>query len=224
VLLIVTDDQRWDTLPYMPAVQAELVGKGVTFANSFTVSPLCCPARATILTGTYPHTHGVWANNGPWSAPRQFDDDWHLGVWLQQAGYRTGMFGKFFNNWGHPARAPGFDRWFAFHSPGGTRPYFDYPVDADGGLRWYGKGEGDYSTDVLPRRRKRSSASRGRGSRTSRPSPRTSRRSRHRATPTRPSARPRATRSSISGRSWASTTSWRASSLRSERPDSSRTP
>ena len=149
MLLIVTDDQRWDTLPYMPAVQAELVGKGVTFANSFTVSPLCCPARATILTGTYPHTHGVWANNGPWSAPRQFDDDWHLGVWLQQAGYRTGLFGKFFNNWGHPARAPGFDRWFAFHSPGGTRPYFDYPVDADGELRWYGNGEGDYSTDVL---------------------------------------------------------------------------
>jgi arylsulfatase A-like enzyme len=149
VLLIVTDDQRWDTLPYMPAVQAELVGKGVTFTNSFTVSPLCCPARATILTGTYPHTHGVWANNGPWSAPRQFDDDWHLGVWLQQAGYRTGMFGKFFNNWGHPARAPGFGRWFAFHSPGGTQPYFDYPVDADGELRWYGPAEGNYSTDVV---------------------------------------------------------------------------
>ncbi len=151
VLLVVTDDQRWDTLPYMPTVQAELVGKGVSFGNSFTVNPLCCPARATILTGTYPHTHGVWANNGPLSAPRHFDVERHLGAWLQLAGYRTGLFGKFFNNWGHPLRPAGFDRWFSFHSPGGAGPYFDYAVDADGELRWYGSAEADYSTDVVAR-------------------------------------------------------------------------
>ena len=151
MLLIVTDDQRWDTLTYMPVVQAELVGKGVTFANSFTVNPLCCPARASILTGTYPHTHNVWANNGPWSAPRRLDVERHLGTWLQYAGYRTGLFGKFFNNWGHPLRPPGFDRWFSFHGPGAASPYFDYAVDDEGELRWYGTAEADYSTDVVAR-------------------------------------------------------------------------
>jgi N-acetylglucosamine-6-sulfatase len=150
VLLIVTDDQRWDTLPYLPTVQAELVERGVTFTESFTVNPLCCPARASILTGTYAHAHGVWANNGQWSAPRRLNRGRHLGLWLQRAGYRTGLFGKFFNNWGLVAgRTPGWDRWFVFDVPGAKGPYFDYEVDDDGVLRHYGSAEGDYSTDVV---------------------------------------------------------------------------
>jgi hypothetical protein len=53
VLLIVTDDQRWDTLEAMPVVQQELVSRGVTFSHSFVSNPLCCPSRASILTGNY---------------------------------------------------------------------------------------------------------------------------------------------------------------------------
>jgi N-acetylglucosamine-6-sulfatase len=46
VLLIVTDDQRWDTLRYMPTVREELQAKGVTFRNAFAVNPLCArPVR-----------------------------------------------------------------------------------------------------------------------------------------------------------------------------------
>ncbi len=56
IVLIVTDDQRWDTLRYMPTVSSELVGKGVRFANSFTANPNCCPARASIFTGLYSHS------------------------------------------------------------------------------------------------------------------------------------------------------------------------
>src|SRR6478672_10644277 len=51
IVLILTDDQRWDTLSWMPTVQRELVAHGVTFANAFVSNPQCCPSRVSILTG-----------------------------------------------------------------------------------------------------------------------------------------------------------------------------
>ena len=51
IILVVTDDQRVDTLQYMPIVNELLVDQGVTFANAFAETPLCCPSRASILTG-----------------------------------------------------------------------------------------------------------------------------------------------------------------------------
>jgi hypothetical protein len=50
IVLLLTDDQRSDTLPYMPAVQRLLVAQGVTFTNAFTTTPLCMPSRAGLLT------------------------------------------------------------------------------------------------------------------------------------------------------------------------------
>jgi arylsulfatase A-like enzyme len=64
VLLIVTDDQRWNTLQYMPTVQNKLQAKGVTFTNAFAVNPVCCPSRSSILTGRWSHSTGVWGING----------------------------------------------------------------------------------------------------------------------------------------------------------------
>ena len=51
IVLIVTDDQRWDTLWAMPILSERLAGRGVTFPDAFVVNPLCCPSRASILTG-----------------------------------------------------------------------------------------------------------------------------------------------------------------------------
>jgi arylsulfatase A-like enzyme len=62
VVVIVTDDQRTDTLWAMPIVRSELVGRGIRFANRFASNPLCCPSRASILTGTYSHTNSVYTN------------------------------------------------------------------------------------------------------------------------------------------------------------------
>ncbi len=60
ILLIVTDDQRWDTLWSMPTVQQELVRKGVTFTEAIVPVSLCCPSRASILTGRHAHSTGVY--------------------------------------------------------------------------------------------------------------------------------------------------------------------
>jgi arylsulfatase A-like enzyme len=70
VVLIVTDDQRWDTLQYMPAVQRLLVARGVTFTNAFTITPVCQPSRASLLTGRYADRTGVPSNVG--DTPRGF--------------------------------------------------------------------------------------------------------------------------------------------------------
>ena len=51
IVLILTDDQRWDELSWMPQVHSKLVQNGVTFRHAFALNPLCCPSRSTILTG-----------------------------------------------------------------------------------------------------------------------------------------------------------------------------
>ena len=65
IVLIVTDDQRRDTLRYMPSVQRNLRGAGVTFSIATAETPLCCPSRASILTGKYTDNHGIWFNGLP---------------------------------------------------------------------------------------------------------------------------------------------------------------
>ena len=93
ILLIVTDDQRWDTLWAMPEVRRSLVGPGVTFSNAFTTSPLCCPSRASILTGGFPHTTGVYTQGLPHGGFASFDDSTTIATELDEAGYGTGYFG-----------------------------------------------------------------------------------------------------------------------------------
>ncbi|HEY3068699.1 MAG TPA: sulfatase-like hydrolase/transferase, partial [Gaiellaceae bacterium] len=56
IVLVVTDDQRWDTVSAMPRVTEKLVNHGVTFTNGFVSNSLCCPSRASILTGRYSHS------------------------------------------------------------------------------------------------------------------------------------------------------------------------
>jgi arylsulfatase A-like enzyme len=148
-MLIVTDDQRWDTLWAMPEVQRSLVGPGVTFANAFTTSSLCCPSRASILTGGYPHTTGVYTQGLPHGGFKAFDDSTTIATELHGAGYRTGYFGKYLDSYQSDALAgyvpPGWDRWVAFvHAQ-----YFDYGLTVDGAVERHAHEPQDYSTDVL---------------------------------------------------------------------------
>ena len=145
VLMIMVDDMRTDELQWMPNVQ-KLIGKqGVTFTNGFASFPLCCPARASVMTGLYPHNHGVWSHEPPWGFS-SLEDDSTFPVWLQSGGYRTTYMGKYLNGYGpepEPGKdtgtsvqycPPGWDLWRAsvdggmdpqHPDNGGTYRYFD---------------------------------------------------------------------------------------------------
>jgi N-acetylglucosamine-6-sulfatase len=147
IVLLVTDDQREDTLRYMPIVRRLLGRHGVTFTNGYVVNPVCCPSRSSMLTGLYSHSTGVYTNKPPNGGFSAFDDESTLATWLQAAGYRTGLFGKYLNGYGRtPYVPPGWDRWFATYQGGA---YYDYVAVADGEYLTFGSGRRSYGTTVL---------------------------------------------------------------------------
>ena len=102
VVFVMTDDQAAEQMRFMPKTNALLGQGGVTFRNSFSSYPLCCPSRATWLTGQYAHNHDVRTNQPPSGgygkiAPTLSNS---LPAWLQKAGYRTAHVGKFLNGYG----------------------------------------------------------------------------------------------------------------------------
>ena len=122
-LLIISDDQRYDTMgEFMPQTQARIFDEGVQFTNAFITTPICCPSRASILTGMYAHTHGVLQNLLPLEERTMIDD-------LNDSGYFTGMVGKYLNSWPGAAR-PEFDYWAA--TPGGEMEYFNPRLNVNG--------------------------------------------------------------------------------------------
>ena len=135
IVMILTDDQRADTLRYMPIVQRTLGKHGVTFTNAYVSNPVCCPSRATIMTGLYSHSTGVYTNDELYGGFAAFEDDSTIATWLHDAGYRTGLFGKYLNGYDSDYTPPGWDRWFATHESG---DYYDYSATSDGTIVDYG--------------------------------------------------------------------------------------
>lgn len=165
IIMIMTDDQRADTLQYMANVQNRLVSQGITFTNSFITTPLCCPSRTSFLTGMYAHNHRVLTNNkdrqGGYSAfMKQNHDPNTIAVWLHDAGYKTALIGKYLNGYeGNNHVPPGWDDWHAFTEP----EYYNYDLiectDCQNGntnvaKNHYGKNDNKYSTDVLKEKAK----------------------------------------------------------------------
>lgn len=111
VLIIVTDDQR-QGLSVMPRTRRLFRKEGRVLPHFFATSPLCCPSRASIFTGRYPHNHGVHNN----SLAKKLDQRFTIQAYLQEAGYRTGYFGKYFNGWPVDEGPPSFDEWASFTS------------------------------------------------------------------------------------------------------------
>jgi arylsulfatase A-like enzyme len=107
VLLIVTDDQRKGTMSALPVTRRWFKRGGVTYTNAWAPTPLCCPARATIMTGRYAHNHGVRSNEE--GQVDNLDHKTTLQYLLGGAGYRTGIFGKFLNGWNYSLVPPYFD-------------------------------------------------------------------------------------------------------------------
>lgn len=156
IVLIVTDDQRLDSLRVMPEVQRLLVRRGMTFRRAIVSNPLCCPSRATILTGRYSHTTGVYFNRGPHGGWRAFQasESSTVATALDAVGYRTALIGKYMNGYARDIYVPpGWDRWFAFAGANGA--YYDYEMlDSSGGPHRvpFGSRSSDYSTDVIRRK------------------------------------------------------------------------
>jgi arylsulfatase A-like enzyme len=106
---------RADDLAYMDRLVAWSQG-GASFTESaFHTTPQCCPARTTMLTGKYAHNHGVKQNpkTGRRSGYEVFRNSGagksYLPSWLDDAGYATGVFGKFLNGYGGGNPPHGFD-------------------------------------------------------------------------------------------------------------------
>jgi arylsulfatase A-like enzyme len=158
IVLIVTDDQDTRSLDAMPAVRARIGQEGIAFENAFVSESLCCPSRATLLTGLYAHNHGVRSNVPPAGGFPAFRsrEPSTLATWLQKAGYRTALLGKYLNGYPAPGEErhvpPGWDEWQAVFSSRGSDNYFDYTINENGTLVEYGHAAADYSTDVLAER------------------------------------------------------------------------
>ena len=144
VLVIVADDQRWDTLGAMPNTNRWIRDQGVWFPHAMVATPLCCPSRSSIFIGDYAHNTGVHDNgDAAWQVIPQahtIQDE------LQGEGYQTGIVGKYFNTWPLENRPPFFDRWAIF-TPGeeGGQGYFDTTWNVDGNI----VHPSTYSTDFV---------------------------------------------------------------------------
>jgi N-acetylglucosamine-6-sulfatase len=150
VLHVLTDDQTIDSLRYMQTVQSELVDGGTTFTNYHTVQPLCCPSRATFLTGQYPHNHGVLSNLEPYGW-QSMDFSRTIYTSLHDAGYRTGWIGKVMNAKGEEGLdpVPGMDDWLVPVGAQESSDMFDFTLSDDGVAHHY---RGPFETDVLAAR------------------------------------------------------------------------
>ncbi len=163
IVVVMADDMRADDLRFMPHVRRLVAARGLTYENTFSPYPLCCPARASFLTGQYAHNHRVLGNAAPYGFGG-FDDSATVATSLQEAGYRTAFVGKYLNDYGLvPSRVTGAASatfvpagWSDWHGllqvpypfGAGTYHYFHPVLNENGTVRSY---EGEYQTTLLGR-------------------------------------------------------------------------
>lgn len=163
LVLVMADDMRQDDLRFMPELRRLVTSQGTQFANSFSPYPLCCPARASLLTGQLAHNHKVLSHLQPYGFSA-FDDSYTLATALQESGYRTAFVGKYLNGYGpHRSRVSGgpswryvprgWDDWRAAVEKGGGGPatgdtynYFHTSYNLNGRV-W--NDPGSYQTNTL---------------------------------------------------------------------------
>ena len=154
IILILTDDMRVSDLPYLPYVQEMLVTQGATLTNFTAAAPGCGPARASILRGQYPHSHGVQRGSGDFGGLDRFrglgNEESTIATWLHDAGYRTALVGKYLNGYGSTPDLttipPGWDDWYGVTNEGYSR----FTINEQGvEVRYTSRKEETHATDVL---------------------------------------------------------------------------
>jgi N-acetylglucosamine-6-sulfatase len=153
IVFVLTDDLDYASAQKMPEIRSQLIDEGISFEEAFVSHPVCCPSRATILTGLYDHNHDVLSNNYPSGGFQKFVEEGHeensIGVALQEGGYRTAFFGKYLNQYpgDDPTHVPpGWDEWYGKLN---EQKLYDYEINENGEEVFYGSEEEDFFTDVL---------------------------------------------------------------------------
>ncbi|KAL3123928.1 hypothetical protein niasHT_001758 [Heterodera trifolii] len=151
IVLLITDDQDIElgSMAFMPKTLRLLQQRGTEFRNAFVSTPICCPSRSTILTGLYAHNHKVMTNNGN-CAGEEWRSDFEkdtFAVHLERAGFLTGFFGKYLNNYDGSWVPPGWTKWAALVR---NSRYYNYSLNKNGRNEWHGnRYESDYLTNLV---------------------------------------------------------------------------
>eukprot|EP01103_Thecamoeba_quadrilineata_P019769 TRINITY_DN8164_c0_g1_i1.p1 TRINITY_DN8164_c0_g1~~TRINITY_DN8164_c0_g1_i1.p1 ORF type:complete len:546 (+),score=102.31 TRINITY_DN8164_c0_g1_i1:152-1639(+) len=140
----------------MPNLIYRVGSEGTQFTNMFATTPVCCPSRASILTGKYLHNTRVINDSVSGNCSSQ---DWKhglehstIGTYLQNSGYETMYVGKYLNQYGHDNPdgedlhhvPPGWNNWVGLE---GSSVYYDYNLSINGNPVYHGS---DYLEDYLP--------------------------------------------------------------------------
>ena len=160
IVVLMSDDQTAASQAVMAKTNELIGGAGATFPNSFTNWPLCCPSRATFLTGQYAHNHAVLGNQPPFGGFERLDGSESLPVWLQRSGYYTAHVGKYLNGYEDSAVGvpPGWSEWRGTKR---TYTFYGEQLLEHGQLVTYGSTNEDpdnpanpdaYSTDLFTRK------------------------------------------------------------------------
>ncbi len=156
IVFILTDDLAVSDMEQLPELRARFTAQGTSFDRAFVSLSMCCPSRATTLRGQYAHNTGILRNGAPDGGYGVFRDrgleSSTVATWLHDAGYRTGLFGKYLN--GYPnkrdplAIPPGWDDWVV-PSRGEATSSYNYQLNDNGTLVHHGDDPEDHITDVL---------------------------------------------------------------------------
>jgi N-acetylglucosamine-6-sulfatase len=159
IILLLTDDLDARAIEQLPRLRSLLADQGTSFSRFFASLPLCCPSRASILRGQYAHNHQVFENSPPNDGFQTFHDLGHeastVATWLHDAGYRTGLVGKYLNEYPGSVQPtyipPGWDEWYSVLR-GSRSPESAYTLNDNGTLVPYGRTADDYFTDMMGRK------------------------------------------------------------------------
>lgn len=151
VVVILTDDQRVDDMKWMPKTRRLLGAQGTTFSKFMAPFPLCCPARMSIMTGQYPHNHGLDGNFPPegYLGLTRAEQMKTLPVWLRKAGYQTSHVGKYLNGYGSLNQTEVPVGWTDWHGSIDQTSYdmFNYWLNDNGKVSKY--GDEDWNEAVM---------------------------------------------------------------------------
>jgi N-acetylglucosamine-6-sulfatase len=154
IVFVLTDDLAWNLVRFMPHVLA-MQRAGETFSNYFVTDSLCCPSRASILTGQFPHDTHVFDNSQPEGGFTVFHERHEerrtFATALHMRGYMTALMGKYLNGYGPYVNGvpPGWSEWDV---AGNGYPEYGYSLNTNGRARRYSYRAKDYLTNVLARR------------------------------------------------------------------------